>query len=102
MEPHEISLGKKVRFVFSLDRKREGSSRTWRKWAMRADLVREGIVVGLRTLQNGEMDTEMDPDSLQYGVTYFACSQSFRAALVSTNLYRKPILVALDDLLPAE
>lgn len=100
MLSYEITLGTKVRFTVSLDRKNTHNDRVWVKGASAGLPVMEGIVVGLRTLQNGKMEYEGDPEGNFYGAPYFVQTSSFRAALVATHLYRKPVLVALEDLYP--
>jgi len=102
MRDYEISLGKRVRFTRHIERMKEGYRRWWEPCALHGEKPREGIVVGLRTLQDGVMNSDLDPESPNYGVEYFAITDHFQAAIVTFDLRRKPVLVKLTDLSPAE
>jgi len=102
MKDYEISLGKKVRFTHHIERKKEGVKRWWEPCILRGEQAREGIIVGLRCLQDGFMTTNDDPESPEYGVTYFQTTNSFHAAIVAFDLHRKPVMVKMDDLHPIE
>lgn len=104
MHDYEISLGKRVKFTTPLRRVYEhrmdgdrGSN--WKVWKAALSYAGplEGILIGVRTLSDG---------LVYYGSfdepTSFDPKESFKAALIATDLKRKPFFVRFDDLQPAE
>jgi hypothetical protein len=59
----------------------------WRETAMRPTV---GVIVGVRTVSNGRTDYEDDAGYI------YSPKKFFRAILVSTSLYRLPILVPFE------
>lgn len=104
LNDYEIALGTRVKFTTPLRRAYEhrmdgdrGSN--WKVWkpALSYSGPLAGIVIGVRTLSDG---------LVFYGSydepTSFHPKESFKAALIVTDLKRKPIFVRFDDLQAAE
>ena len=100
-----MELGEKVRFRTMLVRQREqratgGPQRatSWKVWTSRAisdDWV-EGVIVGRRTLVDGELISDSEVGNQFLGRHWFP------AYLVSYALNRKPVLVPPECLEPVE
>lgn len=95
----EITLGTKVRFHTylrrgTLESRRENFSGYYRDkvWFPTDGPIREGIVVGRRTLSNGQREWE---DEVGYSYTPTA---SFPAYIVAYDLHRAHINVRPEDL----
>lgn len=95
----EITLGTKVRFrTFlirgTLESRRENFSGYYRDkvWFPTDGPIREGIVVGKRTLSNGEREWE---DEVGYSYT---AKSHFPAYLVAFDLRLTPLFVRPEDL----
>jgi len=87
-----MKLGQKVKFGAAIYRRREGRSRRW----VRIEFAGEGVLVGLRNLTNGEMVSDYDG---YYGShRYYEAQETFRAAIVATHLWQKPVYVPVEDL----
>jgi hypothetical protein len=87
-----MTVGTRVRWTHALLREMDGRQWFWKRIAYKTDP--QGWLVGLRTLQNGEMARGLEDNGEFYGV--FIPREYVRAALVTTSLRRKPILVPLD------
>lgn len=95
MSAIDIRLGSIVRFNYTLlrrsgsepDPRRPSRRKYTRTWTPQLRAVREGVVVGVRSLANGEVEY------LGEEGTVFSSTERFRAYLIAFDLYRKPVLV---------
>jgi len=97
----EFHLGERVLFAHSLERvskpvsadRRIGRSRIRKEWERKRHYgeIRKGIVIGVRTLGDGEREWDGD------GIT-FSTDHTFRAFIVVTDLRRRPLFVLPADL----
>lgn len=92
------TLGQKVRFSIHLERdwRVPTGENAWGRFAMKvwqavAGPIREGIVVGVRTLSNGKRD--MGEDYANY-----TAKEHFKAYIVAYDMRRKPMMVRPEDL----
>lgn len=101
-EVRALTLGAKVRFRRTLRRKYRPaaprSRRIWEPtplepWALTKAKTLEGIVVGRRTLHNGDVD-----DGYYDTPSVFYPTESVLAVLVAWRIDRKPVLVLPEDL----
>ncbi len=78
---------------------REDIRRVWRSVPTTS---REGVLVGIRHLQNGRIIAERESDGWGAGYTTktWACDEVVKAALVSYGLYLTPELVAFEEVEP--
>lgn len=92
----EFVFGQQVVFSRPLVRRahRKQQGRPARTWVpnMYDDTRRTGIVVGIRTLADGEVEYNYDEP------TVFYPTRHFRAYLIATDLRRKPVLVLPEDM----
>lgn len=102
-----FTLGQRVAFKDTLRRvtqhKRTPTSvlyrRSWERYGSGVDAPQpgEGILVGLRRLQNGVL-IPGDYDTS----AYLRIEETFTAALVAVHLRRKPVFVRLEDMEAAD
>lgn len=89
-------LGQRVRFGNVLHRRKSGEGGVYEKsWERLPGSGGEGVVVGLRRLQNGYANWG------DYETTWHQ-TESVPAVLVAVSLHRKPILVHREDVRPIE
>lgn len=97
--PHPYPLGTRVRFRHPLKRRKrrelEGQGREMRKiWEPeKSDEWREGVVVGFRTLADGNLIFD------EWG-NLFVPTHHFRAYLIAFDLHRSPVYSRPEDVLP--
>jgi hypothetical protein len=99
----KVTLGQPITFTSTLKRvtKREKypSKSELKTWVEAPCKEREGIVVGTRTLWNGNYETEDDPTDGPS--SYFVFQQPVPALLVAFALSRKPVLIPLTSAVAA-
>jgi hypothetical protein len=101
----QIDLGTRVRFEAVLARRSSYPSRdyetgrraewtkTWERVGLGGfSVVKEGIVVGVRTLQNGVNEGGGWDEPI-----YFRPTERFRAVLISTDLRSRPVFARFED-----
>lgn len=103
-----MKLGTKVEFINSLVRVKEAKKRKWianifkYNWIQdhnnfkKTPLRTNGIIIGVRTLQNGYVIYESVDDGY---AKVFICEEMFKAYLVAVDLKRNPVYVLPKDLI---
>lgn len=104
MKKREAHLGQRVLVKGSLLREtvEEDLSKysdVQREWVRYPREPIQGVLVGIRHLQNGRIVTETESDGYFSTVTHktWRCEKVVPAFLVSTDLLQTPVLVAIED-----
>lgn len=96
-----MKLGQPVRFTHTLYRHYVmGDYQTVVTWEPKECPVTEGVLVGLRCVQNGAIcyESELDDYTLiSHKTKVWRRSGTVLAAVVATNLYRLPILIPREE-----
>ena len=101
----KLQLGQRVRYTSRLGRFTDleavpkSPDKQWvKRWRPLPDSDGEGIVVGLRTLQEGWTDSWTEGDELgSYTIRQWMRLGTVKVALVAHNLRDKPAYVAIGD-----
>jgi len=95
----KVTLGQAITFTATYVRRSEGNKRRWQQYSHED---RKGIIVGCRTLWDGEVHTEYfdAEDGGGYHSTFMQDSHK-PAFLVAFALNRKPVLVPVADAVAA-
>lgn len=94
----DFKLGQRVIFTHPLkrvgtwDEEKRQAGKAWRhsRYEKKAQELQEGIVIGRRTLANGETQWEEEG-------TIFHPTEYFQAYLIATALHRKPSVVRVEN-----
>lgn len=89
----QYELGQRVQFRKPLSRVRYGEVKRW--VSVTDGPLREGIIVGKRSLRNGTVQME------EYGYE-FTTTEAFTGYLIAYDLHRSPVLVRPQDIKGAE
>lgn len=95
IELSDLKLSQRVVFSAKLKRKwYKMGIQDIKSWTPARCDYTDGVVIGIRTLSDGNVDYGGSEDGTQYRPT-----RHFKAVLVAYSLYRKPVLVLPQDLM---